>query len=117
MRYSSTRDSAILQNAAMGPAAYAARAAASQRIDIGLAPQRSRALLLTQGGSAGAVNLKSRAVTLRRTGLGSVAYAEQGASVGGTVGSVVPVIGTVIGTIAGAIIGMLAHQGQGPQRA
>jgi hypothetical protein len=52
------------------------------------------------------------------THLGSVQYAEQGASVGGTIGSaIVPGIGTVIGTAVGAVIGLLAHQGQGPQRA
>lgn len=49
--------------------------------------------------------------------LGSVAYAEQGASIGATAGSAAGPIGTVIGTIAGAVIGLFAHQGQGPQRA
>jgi hypothetical protein len=50
-------------------------------------------------------------------GLGSVALAEQGASVGATVGSVVPVVGTAIGAVVGAIAGFLVHTGQGAQRA
>jgi hypothetical protein len=117
MRYSSARDSNILSNAAMGPAAYAAKARNSQLINMGIFTRSPRASILTQGGSAGAINLQPRNTNLVRTGLGSVAYAEQGASVGGTAGSVAGPIGTVIGTIAGAIVGMIAHQGQGPQRA
>jgi hypothetical protein len=58
--------------------------------------------------------------------LGSIALAQEGASVGGavggavagaTAGSVVPVVGTAIGLVIGAIAGMLVHTGQGPQRA
>ena len=120
MRYSSARDSNILTNAAKGPAAYAAMARKSQLINLGIFAQSPRAaLMMTTGGSAGAINLKPppRNTNLIRTGFGSVAYAEQGASVGGTVGSVAGPIGTVIGTVAGAIVGLIAHQGQGPQRA
>jgi hypothetical protein len=121
MRYTLPRDSQILSNAALGPAAMADRARRSALMNMGIPQQRlTTAELMKRGGSFGSFSSIDYMIRGDRRfgGLGSVAYAEQGFSEGASVGGMAyGPIGAAIGAIAGGIIGLIAHQGQAPQRA